>query len=206
MYLKTSEIQIDLKTSSFDLKKMIQDLHTNGQVQNSKLTEVSIQLVVPRDGIHEFWSRGDLRKTDGNYENGIPIEITAFGSLTQEARENAMFRLNSFLGECRKLIRPSLLSHFISQSQFDPKADPALRLAGKLFESYCVHLEAPDGDDRWTNISKILEDKEQNTNLRPLVEYYMVRSSHPLFPSFYPSCSMSNEYQGVSPVTSGEIY
>jgi hypothetical protein len=185
---------------------MIEDLHTKGQVQNCKLTKVSIQLVVPRDGIHEFWSRGDLRKTDGKYENGIPIEITAFGSSTQEARENAMFRLNSFLGECRKLIRPSSPSHGRSQSQFDPKADPALRLAGKLFESYRIHLEAPDEDDRWTNISKILEDEERNTDLRPLIEYYMVRSSHPLFPSFYPSCSVSNEYQGVGPFTSGEVY
>lgn len=131
---------------------------------------------MPPDGLHEFCSRGDLRKNDGDFENAIPIETTAFGTSAKEARENAMFRLNSFLGECREVIRPlsPSPSHGRNQSQFDPKADPALRLAGKLFESYRIQLEASDGHDRWTNILKILEDEEQNTDLRPLVEYYMV--------------------------------
>jgi hypothetical protein len=159
-----------------------------------RLWEASITLNVPPDGKHEFWSRKDLRRGDGNHENGIPINIKAFGSSENDARENAMLRLNAFLDDCRKQIRSSSRTQVPNseKTSSDFKDDPVLHIARALMRTYSsVKSRISDNKDQnrgWTEISEILEGYLEDLNLRSLIKYYLVCNFFLFPPSFTHSC------------------
>jgi hypothetical protein len=187
--------KVNLATStSFDLLPVLESLLSKGKkfqdLRECKLWEASVSLNVPPDGKHEFWSRKVLRREDGKYENGIPINITAFGSSEIDARENAMLRLSAFLDDCRKQIQYSSRSRLPDseqrQSQF--KDDPVLQIARELLRTYSsVKSRISDNEEPnrgWTEISQTLERYLEDLDLRPLIKYYLVCNvlSYHLYP------------------------
>jgi hypothetical protein len=207
-YLRiTKSPKYDISTSnSFGLKPMLEGLSRKGKVQCVNVFEVSIELVVPPNREHEFWSRRELRREDGVYQNGISINVNAIGTSENDARENAMLRLKAFLDACHEQMWPSLSSQHRNFSKNPPvnfKDDAALQMARELLEIYRrvkSHISNWKRQSRisgwkrqrdaWEEVSQTLErylKEKTDVDLRPLINYYLVCNLflHHLYPFWF---------------------
>jgi hypothetical protein len=199
-HLKIKDSQIDLADlTSFGLKEMVKDLSKVGRVQSCKLTAISINLAVPQDEAHEFWSRRDLRKGDGKFGDGIAIKVEAFGTSVEDARNAAMARLLAFVNDCREQIHPSSRLRSVSLPEHLPynfEDDPALLMAKEMSKTYTsqVEMRILGESAGWDSVSKMMQKllKSENVALHPLIKYYLVCGFSPLPPSLYHCCCFRN--------------
>ena len=182
--LKVDICRLDLSTSdSFGLKPMLEDLSIKHKIQTRTVYEASIEVVVPRDENHQFWSRRDLNDCK-NCDDGIPINVKAFGSSVRDAKQNAMLRLKAFLDDCHEQIRPSSrlpLKNFSKYPDFNFKDDAVVQVAKELLEIYRrvkSFITLPEEENAaWEEVSGMLErllEEKTDSNLGPLLKYYLV--------------------------------
>lgn len=177
-HVKFKTCSYDLSTQS-DLGPVLTSL-LGAKPFPCNLQQASIEIDVPRDPHHEFWSRKGLKSGDGKYQDAISTTIVAFGSSEDEAKGIAMQKLTTFLDMCREQIWPS--SSCLNQSEYprvDFGIDSALRMGTDML---CIYKDfkfriskKSKQTNAWEEIATILHNySKQYPHLEPLITYYMV--------------------------------
>ena len=201
-YVKFKTCDHDLSIQS-DLEPILTSL-LGAKPFPCNLWQASIEIDVPWDPNHEFWSRKGLKSGDGKYQDAISTTIVAFGSSEDEAKGIVLLKLTTFLDMCREQIWPT--SSSLNQSEYprvDFEIDAALWMGMDLLRIYKdfkfrISKKSPQ-TDAWDEIVTILHNySKQHPHLEPLIMFYGTFS--PLTPlSSYPFFlfSISNTYQGL---------